>query len=248
VWERLESTVREALTALLSARRVVEFQGPHGYEYSSVNLGRLTDTKRDGDLSHGTRCVLPLTEVKVDFSLDLDELDNLHRGALDVDLEPAREAARRLATFEESFIYHGFEPGNVAGILSNTPPRELELGKEPADYVSGVARAMQVLVAAGVAGPFALVLPPDTYRELASDVSAYPPRQRIAKLIEGPILQSQCLSSALLVSMRGGDFRLDVGQDVSVGYETHDTEKVALFLLETLTFRVLDADAALRLR
>jgi uncharacterized linocin/CFP29 family protein len=106
---------------------------------------------------------------------------------------------------------------------------------------------MQLLVAAGVSGPYALVLDPETYRLLASDVGAYPSRQRVEKLIEGPILQSQELEGGLLVSLRGGDFQMDVGQDVAVGYATHTTERVHLFLLETLTFRVVEAEAAVRL-
>jgi uncharacterized linocin/CFP29 family protein len=124
----------------------------------------------------------------------------------------------------------------------------VELGSDPNGYVSAVARAIEVLVAAGVSGPYALVLAPPLHQRLAGGVSTYPPRQRVAKLMEGPILQSQPLvDGGLLVSMRGGDFQLDVGQDVAVGYSTHDIERVELFLLMTLTFRVLEGEAAVRL-
>lgn len=247
VWQRIDEEVRDALTALLTARRVVDFRGPHGYTHSAVSLGRLTRVERVDGLSYGIRTVSPLTEARVDFSLSLEELDNVNRGALEVDLEPAREAAVRLATFEERFVYEGLEPAQVRGILSQTPHPPVELGSDPSSYVSAVARGMQHLVAAGVSGPYALVLNPEAYRHLASDVSAYPPRQRVEKLIEGPVLQSQQLSGGLLLSMRGGDFQLDVGQDVSIGHAAHTTERVDLFLLLTLTFRVLEADAAVRL-
>jgi uncharacterized linocin/CFP29 family protein len=246
-WQRIDDEVREALTALLTARRVVDFQGPHGYEHSAVGLGRLVGMEREEGLSYGIRSILPLTEVRVDFSVNLEELDNMSRGALDVDLNPVREAAMRLAAFEERFVYDGFPAGNVQGMLSSSPHPAIELGSEPTSYVSAVAKAMQVLVAAGVGGPYALVLAPGPYRDLASDVSAYPPRQRVEKLIEGPILQSQHLEGGLLISMRGGDFRLDVGQDVSVGYSIHTPERVSLFLLLTLTFRVLGEEAVVKL-
>jgi uncharacterized linocin/CFP29 family protein len=104
-----------------------------------------------------------------------------------------------------------------------------------------------VLVGAGVKGPYALVLAPATHQQLASDVGNYPSRRRVASLIEGPIMQSQQLQGGLLISTRGGDFRMDVGQDVSVGYSTHVTERIDLFLLLTLTFRILNAEAAVRL-
>src|SRR5690606_11469480 len=122
----------------------------------------------------------------------------------------------------------------IAGIIESIPHPPIPLGSDAAAYVSSVAHAMQTLVAAGVGGPYALVLAPDVHRTLASDVGAYPPRERIAKMIQGPIVQSQPLAGGLLVSLRGGDFRLDVGQDVSIGYCSHTGEQVDLFLLETL--------------
>jgi uncharacterized linocin/CFP29 family protein len=247
VWQRIDDEVRETLTALLTARRVVDFCGPHGYTHSAVSLGRLIRVEDDEGLSCGVRSVLPMTEVRLDFSLALEELDNLNRGALEVDLEPARDAAVRLAAFEERFIYAGFEPSSVQGILERSPHAPVEMGSDPSSHVSAVAKALQVLVAAGVKGPYALVLAPEAYRRMVSDIGAYPPKQRVATLTEGPLLQSQQLEGGLLVSMRGGDFRLDVGQDVSVGYSAHTTQQVDLFLLMTLAFRILDADAAVKL-
>lgn len=247
VWEQISNEVREALTVLLSARRVVDFHGPHGYMESAVSTGRLINVQQDEGVSHGVRSVLPLTEVRVDFTLSLEELDNFHRGALDVDLAPAHDAARRLAEFEDKLVYEGMPSSGVQGIIQSIPHDSIPLGSDAAAYVSSVARAMQTLVAAGVRGPYALVLAPDVHRELVGDVSAYPPRERIAKLIEGPIVQSQRLAGGLLVSMRGGDFRLDVGQDVSIGYCRHTAQHVDLFLLETLAFRVIASEAAVRL-
>ncbi len=246
-WQAIDAEVRDTLTTLLTARRLVDFEGPHGYAHSAVSLGRIQDVRHDEHLRCGVRSVLPLTEVRVDFSLGLEELDNVARGALDVDLSPAHDAAVRLAAFEERFVYYGFEPAKVAGIDACTPHTPVSLGDDAASYVSAVAEAMQVLVAAGVSGPYALVLAPGPYRVLASDVSTYPSRQRIAKLIEGPVLQSQQLEGGLLASLRGGDFRLDVGQDVSVGYSIHDSKKVDLYLLSTLAFRVLEGEAAVKL-
>jgi uncharacterized linocin/CFP29 family protein len=46
------------------------------------------------------------------------------------------------------------------------------------------------------------------------------------------------------VSKRGGDFILDVGQDLSIGYTRHDAELVTLYLEESFSFRVNEPDAA----
>ena len=46
------------------------------------------------------------------------------------------------------------------------------------------------------------------------------------------------------LSLRGGDFLFDCGQDLSVGYESHDAENVSLYLEESFSFRVLTPEAA----
>ena len=56
------------------------------------------------------------------------------------------------------------------------------------------------------------------------------------------------LEGALLLSVRGGDFELTVGQDLSIGYAYHEKHKVELFLTESFTFRVLEPTAAVPLR
>ena len=55
------------------------------------------------------------------------------------------------------------------------------------------------------------------------------------------------VQGAVLLSERGGDFRLQVGQDLSIGYTGHDAETVQLYLEETLAFRVVEPDAAVAL-
>jgi uncharacterized linocin/CFP29 family protein len=47
--------------------------------------------------------------------------------------------------------------------------------------------------------------------------------------------------------MRGDDFELVVGQDLSIGYLSHDNAKVTLYLEESLTFRLLSPQAAVPL-
>ena len=46
------------------------------------------------------------------------------------------------------------------------------------------------------------------------------------------------------MSLRGGDFVLDCGQDLSIGYRDHDADVVDLYLEESFSFRVLEPDAA----
>lgn len=247
MWQTVDDEVRDTLGTLLTARRVVDFAGPHGFGMSSVGVGRLTGQSETDGVSVGIRRVQPMVEVRVDFELSRAELDNAFRGAKDVDVGPATEAAKRLAAFEERLVYEGFEPGGVPGLIRATEHASVSLGSEPHAYVQAVGEALKMFSLGGISGSFALVLGVEAYQNLASDVGPYSSLQRIRRLIDGPVLQSVHLEGGLLVSSRGGDFQLDVGQDISVGYKSHTAATVSLFLLETLTFRVFGSDAVIRL-
>lgn len=246
MWQAVDDEVRDTLGTLLTARRVVDFSGPHGYGTSSVGVGRLASQSEQDGVSVGIRRLQPMVEVRVEFELSRQELDNMFRGAKDVDLGAATEAAKRLASFEERLIYEGFEQGGVPSLVKASEHSTVSLGEEPHAYVQAVGEALKLLSLAGIGGPFTLVLGVEGYQNLASDVGPYSSLQRIRRLIDGPVLQSAHLQGGLLVSTRGGDFQLDVGQDVSVGYKSHTATTVSLFLLETLTFRVFNADAVVR--
>ena len=114
-WEEIDATAARVLKSQLTARRIVDFDGPHGWDFAAVNLGRLDTAKEPSpqEVPWGKRLVLPLIESRVPFQLDQMELDSIARGAKDADLEPLEDAARRTALFEESAVYNGFEPAGI---------------------------------------------------------------------------------------------------------------------------------------
>ncbi len=63
----------------------------------------------------------------------------------------------------------------------------------------------------------------------------------------GPVLWAPAVDGAVVVSLRGGDFELVVGQDFSIGYLDHDADGVTLYLEESVTFRAISPEAAIGL-
>lgn len=249
-WRQIENEAVRVLRSNLSGRHVVDLVGPHGFDYSAVNLGTLAPAENQSEegVSYGIRRVLPLVEVRVPFELDIWDLDNLSRGAATFDSAPIIAAALKVAAFEERAVYKGFREAGILGISEASSHGRLEIGGNAATYADVVTQAVLTLSDQGVSGPYALVLGSEPYRRLSGDSTVYPPRQRIAKIIEGPILHSPVIDGAFLLSLRGGDFELTVGQDISIGYQSHDRHKVQLYLTESFTFRVLGPEAAIELR
>ena len=78
----------------------------------------------------------------------------------------------------------------------------------------------------------------------ATEHGGYPLQQHLSRILGGDLVWAPGLDGALVVSKRGGDFALDVGQDLSIGYARHDVEVVTLYVEESLSFRVNEPDAA----
>ncbi len=247
-WRYVEAEAVRALSANLSDRRVVDVPEPKGFDFSAVNLGYLEPSHlvQDG-VHYGVRRVLPLVEVRVPIELDVWTLDNLARGAANVDTESVTRAALQLAAFEERAVYAGFGPAGIQGLQEAAGNPTAPLGQEVAGFSDVVAKAVLMLSDRGVQGPFAMILGSKPFRLLHSYQSSDPPREQIAKVLGGPILHSAVLQGGFLLSLRGGDFELVLGQDASVGYDWHDRDKVHLFLTESFTFRVLGPEAVVPL-
>jgi uncharacterized linocin/CFP29 family protein len=245
-WQYLSREARAVLEANMSARRFVDVVGPKGFECSSVNEGKLVHVERttEDGVQFGVRDVRPLVEVRVPFVLDTWQLDDLSRGAPDVDTAALTQACHKLSRFEDRAVCLGFSQGAIKGIVAESTHEPIPLGSDPARYPDAVAKALVALTDAGVVGPFAMALGPKWYRTVTAELSPYPPRETIKQIIDGPVLYSSVLQGGMLVSLRGGDFELTIGLDPSIGYTSHEGQTVHLFLTETFTFRVFGPEAA----
>ncbi len=248
-WKQIDEEARRVLQLNLAGRRVVDFDGPHGWQYAAVNTGSLK-IKSEGSLGvpWGLREVVPLIEVRVPFELQIMELDNASRGAV-LDLPAVVSAAKKTAHAEDTAIFNGFKAGGFEGIIPSSPHAAITIPNDYADYPSIVGEAVEVLRRAGINGPYALALGPDCYAGLAQAAEdGHPIRERVERFLDGTMVLAPAVDGAVLLSHRGGDYQLSVGQDFSVGYAGHDKDNVYLYLTESFAFRVLDQAAAVYLK
>jgi uncharacterized linocin/CFP29 family protein len=246
-WKLLDEEAVERLQGPLAARRLVDFVGPQGWEHSATNLGRVEviDGTEDG-VKALRRRVLPLVEVRVDFTVARSEMRDDDRGAVDVDLESLDNAAHQIAIAENSAVFNGWAKAGIAGVLESSPFEPEPLGPTAADYPRSVARAVEALREAGVEGPYGLALGPEEYIKVieTTEHGGYPLFDHLAKILGGPIVWAPGLSGAIAMSLRGGDFLLESGQDLSIGYDHHDADQVYLYFEESFSFIVATPEAA----
>jgi uncharacterized linocin/CFP29 family protein len=250
-WDLLDTEARERLVPALAARRLADFAGPHGWSYSATNLGRIRPIAAapcEGVSAVG-RSVLPLVELRASFEISLSELRDADRGASDADLEPLDKAAHQIAVAENRAVFHGWEEASIGGIAEVSPHELIQLGDAPDRYPRPVAGAVERLLHNGISGPYALALGGEQYQRVVetAEHGGYPLLEHLRKILEGPVVWAPGVKGAVVLSLRGGDFLFESGQDFSIGYESHDREVVRLYLEESFSFHVATPEAAVAL-
>jgi uncharacterized linocin/CFP29 family protein len=250
-WRVIDDEARERLTPALAARKLVDFAGPRGWQHSATNLGRTTSLASapvDGVTAEQRR-VLAVVELYAPFSLARSELRDIDRGAEDADLAPLDEAAHRIATAENRAVFHGWEAAGITGLAQASTHEALTLGHDCSLYPGHVARAVEGLLRVGIDGPYGLALGPEAYTRVleTGEHGGYPLLDHLRQIIGGPLVWAPGVDGAVVVSQQSGHFLLEVGEDLSIGYESHDAEQVELYLVESFTLRVASPEAAVAL-
>jgi uncharacterized linocin/CFP29 family protein len=145
-------------------------------------------------------------------------------------------------------VFHGW-PGAITGIGEASPHRGIALGDAPDAYPRPVAAALERLLQSGISGPYALALGGEQYQRVVetAEHGGYPLLEHLRKILEGPIVWAPGVTGAVVLSLRGGDFLFDCGQDLSIGYAGHDGDVVQLYLEESFSFQVATPEAAVAL-
>ena len=250
-WKQIEAEATRVLKLKLAGRKLVDFDGPLGPTAAAVNTGRREslNTGPVPDVEATRRQVLPLVELRAYFELSREEMDAVERGAEDPELQPLIDAATRIAYAEDTAIFHGYAAGGIKGIDQASAHPILPIPDDFQAYPHSIAEATRLLRLAGVDGPYAIALGPRYYAGLTQAVGGggYPVLNVVRKLVDGPLVWAPAVNGAVVLSLRGGDFELTIGRDISIAYQSHTDTSVRLYLVETMAFRVLTPEAAVAL-
>lgn len=237
-WTELDEEARKALACSLSARKIVDMTGPLGWEYAALKEGtlNLVDGTPVEGVNYGVRKVTPLTEIRVPFSMPIWALDDIARGCKTIDHTPVQEAARKAALFEDIALYFGIEESGMTGLITEADNKALDVKLEDNAIVEAIVNAEQILRDQSIGGPYVLVAAYPLYNAIMSSTAAYPLKKSIENLVCKIVLSPQA-SANMLISTRGGDNELVIGQDFSLGYLTSTATEAVFYITETFTFK-----------
>jgi uncharacterized linocin/CFP29 family protein len=248
VWKEIDTAVRKAAVHVLAGRRVADFDGPKGWDYVASRLGTLrpAHTSRSaGSARLSVPEVALLTEIRADFSLPWIAVETFERGAPALETTAAETAARDVAEAEDQLVFFG--NGEQAGFITSKESPQVTLGTwtEPGRAVADLMGAVDTLDRSGISGPYTAILDTkhfnDFWKAQASS-GGYPASEQIKERIHA-VHRSGVLAGGALFSLRGGDFVITVGGDLTVGYRWHDVDALHLFCVETIASQLLTPEA-----
>jgi uncharacterized linocin/CFP29 family protein len=248
-WADLEDEARRTFKRHVAGRRIVDVAGPGGLEVAAVGTGHLEgiDPHAEGVIAHARR-LQPIVELRVPFTVDRRQVDDVERGAKDADWQPVKDAARQIAFAEDRAIFDGYPAAGITGIRASSSNPAITLPTDVREYPDAIGQAVTSLRMAGVNGPYTLALSADAYTAVSeTSDDGYPIYEHVRLLVDGEIIWAPAIDGAFLLSTRGGDFELHIGQDLAIGYLDHDAADVQLYFQETLTFLVYTTEAAVTL-
>ncbi len=244
-WAEINNTLKDILNTHQTARKFVDIDGPNGIDYGGVSTGRLTipSEQTQKGVNYGIREFLPLIEIRKPFELDMWELDNLERGAKDVNLDALEDAGEEIALFEENAIYEGFQKAGIKGLRQASKHDVVKLPDKTDHFLKEIGKQVLNLQRESVEGPYTLIINAQQWLRLINLSQGYPVLKQLNDILGGQVLINHANKDSFLVSQRGEDYELILGQDISIGYDYHDAEKVKLYLTSSFTFRVNSPEA-----
>ena len=248
-WAQIEEETSRTFKRYIAGRRVLDVQGPQGVALSAVGTGHLRQiaAPRDGVVAR-QREVKAMVELRAPFELNRQQIDDVERGANDADWQPAKDAARQIAFAEDSAIFEGYAAAGIQGVRQGTSNPIMTLPADVRQYPDAIAHALGQLKLVGVNGPYAALLSADAYTALAETSDhGYPVLEHVKRLVKDQIIWAPAIAGAFVITIRGGDFALYLGQDLSIGYLSHTDTTVRLYLQETFTFLYLTSEASIAL-
>ena len=248
-WAEIELEAARTFKRHIAGRRVVDVSEPGGPATAAVSTGHLLDLTSPGEgvVAH-LRASKPLVRLRVPFTVARTDVDDVERGSQDSDWDPVKDAAKRLAFVEDRAIFEGYEAASIEGIRKTSSNPALALPADAREIPDVISQALSALRLAGVDGPYSVLLSAEVYTKVSETSDhGYPIREHLNRLVDGDIIWAPAIDGAFVLSTRGGDFDLQLGTDVSIGYLDHDADTVRLYLQETLTFLCYTAEASVAL-
>ena len=249
VWKQIDNAVCEAARNQLSARRVLETEGPYGLSLTSLPLGeRFLERESDENVRITANRSVPVPLISSTFTLAARDIDNFVRKGLPMNLGPAARAAVQCARKEDRLLFYGSEALGMGGLLTaqGVGAVSLKEWKQPGDGVQDVLKAINKIDDAGFHGPYVLALEPSRYTAL---LRRYPQGstleiEHMREVIGGEVVKAPAIDGGGVLVAQGRHLAsIVLGQDLMIAFEGPEGREYTFVVSESPALRLTEPAA-----
>ncbi|MCL5105304.1 MAG: bacteriocin family protein [Armatimonadetes bacterium] len=241
IWERLDQVVISAARAQLSARKLLDIEGPYGFGLKSVPLADRVVSDTGARVITADVLTIPLIETM--FTLGARDLAAFEQTGFALDTSPVAEAAIAAAAAEDALIFEGHKDLGLSGIMTVKGAQSVTLGKwdEIGTAANDVIKAVSALDAAGFHGPYLLALAPGLYNML---YRLYPQGyqvelQHVESIVGSSVIKAPGIKKGGVLLASGKQFAsIVIGQDMATGFIGPEDSDYKFKISESLAPRI----------
>ena len=242
VWSKIDETVIGAASAQLSARRLLEIEGPYGLGLKAIS-GPDDDLETEGQATVCLSPTIPVPTIRHPFTLPMRDVADYERGGVAFNLRDVANAAIVMAHREDEMIYNGMPERGIPGLLNTAESSSVhaEQWTEPGVAFNNIVEAVNALDDRGLHGPYALALAPSRYNALFriyphAGITEY---DQLKTLIGGSIVKAAALNDGGVLIATGRQFlSLVFGQDLVTGFAGVTCGEYEFCLMESVVLKV----------
>jgi uncharacterized linocin/CFP29 family protein len=249
-WAAIDEESERTLKHFLTARRLVDFAGPEGWTKDAAPHGHVGDVARKRP-----RVSMPVYARCSRCSSTAPSFRSRVQGSKSSTAALETSTAMRFATRRV-----GSRVPRTRRCSRATPRERFGESRKPhirtfrSATTTATTRSLSLEQSRCcrrrvIAGPYAVALGPRCYTGVieTTEMGGYPVLEHLRLIAGGPVLWASAIDGAVVLSLRGGDYLLTVGQGTSIGYLDHDDTNVHLYFEESFTFQGFTPDAAVHL-
>ena len=241
IFAKLDQVVASVAKSQLSARRLLDIEGPYGLGLKSVPLGDAVVS--EGDVTLLSSPVLPVPLIQTEFCLSARDLANYEETGFSLDTESVAHAAIAAAAAEDALLFEGSKKLGISGIMTIDGAQSVKLGKweEVGASATDVIAAITALDKAEFHGPYLMALAPELYNMLYRLLPQgfQTEMQYVESIVGSKIIKAPGIKKGGVVLAEGKQFAsIVIGQDMSVGFVGPQGPDLEFKIVESIAPRI----------
>ncbi len=223
-WAAIDDEARSRLSGQLAARKLVDFVGPSGWDHSAIPLGHTVDVDSPFDARGRAAAHRPAPGRAA-------RRVHAARGASSTTSTAARvtptspRSTKQLATsrWPRTWRCSGDSRPRASRVCTTRPnTRSSRSRAGPTPTRRALHERSTRSARSASAGRTGIAIAPDIYTRIVetTEHGGYPVFNHLEAILGGPVVWAPGVGCGLVLSMRGGDFRFESGQDIAIGYRS----------------------------